>query len=91
MELQGVYNFPNRGKVINPKIALMTTKIDSLDFVKNTFDIWIRVHNSGTDFDYLLENISVENLQFNGVQSLMDIIVGHLETFKQKENEKSVR
>jgi hypothetical protein len=84
MELQGTFNFPNRGKVINPKIALMTTKIDSLNFVKNTFDIWIRVHNSGTDFDYLLENISVENLQFNGVESLMGIITAHLESFKQQ-------
>jgi hypothetical protein len=89
MELQGTYNFPNRGKVINPKIALMTTKIDSLDFVKNVFDIWIRVHNTGTDFDYLLENISVENLQFNGVNSLMTIIANYLETFKIEENERN--
>jgi hypothetical protein len=89
MELLGIYNFPNRGKVINPKIALMTTKIDSLDFIKNTFDIWIRVHNSGTDFDYLLENISVENLQFNGVNSLMTIIANYLETFKIEENERN--
>jgi hypothetical protein len=89
MELTGTYNFPNRGKVIDPKIALMTTKIDSLDFAKNTFDIWIRVHNSGTDFDYLLENISVENLQFNGVNSLMTIIANYLETFKIEENERN--
>jgi len=85
MELTGTFNFPNRGKVIDPKIALMTTKIDSLDFVKNTFDIWIRVHNTGTDFDYQLENVPVENLQFNGVNSLMTIIANYLETFKISE------